>query len=156
VDGDNLAVHVAVAEAPEGSVLAVTVAGSHERGWWGEVLTAAAQARGLRALVIDACVRDTMQIAERRFPVWARGTALRGTTKEARGEVGKAITLRGVVVEPGDWMVADDDGVAIVPDRQVPAVVAAAGARAEREAEMFRQLAAGRTTIELLGLDPHR
>ena len=93
--GDNLAVHHAVASAPAGSALVVTVDAGHELGWWGEVLTVGAQARGLTGLVIDAHVRDTAAIAARRFPVWAQGTALPGATKVTPGSVGAAVSVRG-------------------------------------------------------------
>ena len=151
--GDNLAVHHAVATAPAGAALVVMVDGGHELGWWGEVLTVGAQARGLTGLVIDAHVRDTAAIAARRFPVWARGTALPGAQKATPGTVGLAITVRGARAEEGDWVVADGDGVVIVPSATLDAVLAAGHQRADREAVLFGELEAGRTTVDLLGLD---
>lgn len=150
--GDNLAVHHAVATAAPGSALVVSVDGGHDLGWWGEVLTIAAQARDLRGLVIDSCVRDTAGIAAHEFPVWARGVALPGARKQEPGSVGTAVTVRGALVEPGDWVVADGDGVVIVPGGSLEGVLAKGGDRAEREAVMFQQLRGGRTTVELLGL----
>lgn len=154
--GDNLAVHVAVAEAPAGAVLVVHVEGEVERGWWGEVLTTAAQARSLIGLVIDACIRDTDGIARHRFPVFATGVALAGTAKAGGGDVGLPVTVGDVSVEPGDWMVGDADGVVCIPARSLSAVVTAARQRDTDEAAYFEALRAGRTTIELFALDASR
>lgn len=150
--GDNLAVHLAVAESRGDVALVVAVDGTPERGWWGEVLTVAAQARGVVGLVIDACVRDTAAITARRFPVWAQGVALPGTEKVVPGRVGTPIEIRGCTAAPGDWVVADADGVVIVPGEDLDRVIVAGRHRAEREAQMFEQLSAGHTTVELLGL----
>lgn len=152
--GDNLAIHAAVVRAPRGAALVVDVGDLHELGYWGEVLTTAAQARGLAGLVIDAGVRDVRALERLRFPVFASTIALRGTTKRAEGTTGIAIRCGGVAVEPGDWVVGDADGVAVVPGAEMDAVVNAAQARAEREAAMFEALRGGTTTIDLLGLDP--
>lgn len=151
--GDNLAVHHSVTAAPPGSALVVAVDGEPELGWWGEVLTVAAVSRGLLGLVIDACVRDTQAITERGFPVWARGVALPGARKEVAGSVGAPISIRGVEVRAGDWVVADADGVVIIDAGSVDTVAEAGQARADKEAAMFEDLQAGRTTVELLGLE---
>ena len=150
---DNLAIHLAVAASPPGVALVVAVAGGHERGWWGEVLTVAAQARGIVGLVIDAYVRDTVAITDRRLPVWARGVALPGAGKVDPGRIGASVEIRGCTVEAGDWVVADADGVVVIAGAELARVVAAGRARVEHEAAMFDELAAGRTTVELLGLD---
>jgi len=152
--GDNLAIHRAVAMAETGTVLVVAIDGDHERGFWGEVLTVAAQHRGMVGLVIDGHVRDVEALERRGFPAWARGTALAGATKDDPGQIGEPIVLRGALVEAGDWVVADVDGVAIVPGGQFDAVIEAGRARAERERLLFIDLQAGRTTLELLGLEP--
>jgi 4-hydroxy-4-methyl-2-oxoglutarate aldolase len=153
IAGDNLAVHHAVATAPPGSALMVAVDGEPELGWWGEVLTVAAVSRGLVGLVIDACVRDTQAITERGFAAWARGVALPGARKEAAGSVGEPISIRGVAVRAGDWVVADADGVVVIDAEAVAAVAGAGQARADKEAAMFEALQNGRTTVELLGLE---
>jgi 4-hydroxy-4-methyl-2-oxoglutarate aldolase len=154
--GDNLEIHHAVASAGGGDVLVVAIDGDPERGWWGEVLTVAAMSRGMAGLVIDACVRDTAAIASRQFPVWSAGRALPGAVKKRRGTADAPIEIRGASVAPGDWIVADEDGVVVVDRDRLDAVRAAGRARAERESQMFEELLGGRTTIELLGLeDPH-
>jgi 4-hydroxy-4-methyl-2-oxoglutarate aldolase len=151
--GDNLALHAAVAQAPRGSVLAVTVAGDVSRGYWGEVLATAAQAAGIAALVIDGTVRDLERLAALEFPVFARGNSLPGASKSGPGEIGGTIALGDVTVRTGDWLVGDADGiVAIAPDR-LDEVTAAAQAREAKELGMFDRLRAGATTVELLGLD---
>jgi 4-hydroxy-4-methyl-2-oxoglutarate aldolase len=152
--GDNLAVHVAVAEAPSGTCLVVDVGEHSDFGYWGEVLTTGAQARGLAGLVIDGGVRDIAAIERRGFPVFASRIALRGATKDQPGAVGIPIRCGGASVVSGDWIVGDADGVVVVPGDAITEVLEAAAERERREAVVFEELASGATTtIELLGLD---
>jgi 4-hydroxy-4-methyl-2-oxoglutarate aldolase len=152
--GDNLAIHVAVTLAPRGSALVVDVGEEDEFGYWGEVLTTAAEAAGIAGLVIDGGVRDTQALATHGFPVFATTAALRGASKSSPGTVGAPVEVGAVVVAAGDWVIGDADGVAVVPAAAVGEVVAAAQARERKEAAMFDALRAGKTTLELLGLDP--
>ena len=154
--GDNLAVHVAVAEAPAGSVLCVEVGGRPELGWWGEVLTTGAQARGLVGLVIDACVRDVDALERLAFPVFSTGIALPGAVKVGPGAIGGPATVGGALVESGDTVVGDRDGVVVIPAAAYGDVLDAARTRAAAEATMFERLRDGATTVELLGLDGSR
>ena len=151
--GDNLAVHVGVPAAPRGSALVVDVGDVRELGYWGEVLTTAAEARGLAGLVIDGCVRDAAALAAHHFPVFAVGIALPGATKTHPGAVGVPARVGGVEVAGGDWVVGDADGVTVVPRAALKAVLAAGRARAEKEAGIFTALTGGATTVELFGLD---
>jgi 4-hydroxy-4-methyl-2-oxoglutarate aldolase len=151
--GDNLAIHVAVARAPAGSALAVDVGAEHQRGYWGEVLTTAAIARGLEGLVIDGCVRDVTALEARVFPVFSTGIALPGATKSLPGATAGPVQVGGVVVQTGDWLVGDADGVTVVSAAQLDAVIAHGRERADREHAMFDALRDGKTTVELLGLD---
>jgi 4-hydroxy-4-methyl-2-oxoglutarate aldolase len=151
--GDNLAIHVAVAEAPSGSVLCVQVEGQQELGWWGEVLTTGAQSRGLAGLVIDACVRDVDALERLRFPVFSTGIALPGAQKVGPGRIGGDAIVGGVQVSTGDVVVGDRDGVVVIAAANLDVVRAAGQARADKEAEFFTRLRAGETTIDLLGLD---
>ncbi len=106
--GDNLAIHVAVAHAAPGDVLVVDVGGVRAFGYWGEVLTAGAQARGVAGLVIDGCIRDLDALERRRFPAFARGTALPGATKTRSGRIGRPLSWGGVEIAlvPGSSPIA--------------------------------------------------
>ncbi|HVN51968.1 MAG TPA: hypothetical protein VMT43_11070 [Acidimicrobiales bacterium] len=152
--GDNLAIHVAAATAPAGSVLVVEITGDPELGHWGEVLTTQAQARGIAGLVIDGGVRDVAALERLGFPVFATMLALRGAAKVAEGAVGEPVTVGDVRVEAGDVVVGDADGVAVVPGGELDTVVAGAEAREAKEQAMFEALRAGATTLDLLDLDP--
>ena len=151
--GDNLAIHVATATAPVGSVLVAETGDVTELGYWGEVLTTAAEARGVRGLVIDAGVRDTAALAAHGFGVFSTMVALRGATKTRPGNVGGAVTVGDVEVHRGDWIVGDSDGVAVIPAVRLDEVVAAAEQRALTEQRLFVALRAGNTTVDLLQLD---
>lgn len=151
--GDNLAVHVAVAVAPPGSALVVDVGGEPERGYFGEVLATAAQARGLAGLVIDGGVRDTAALEAHKFPVFASTVALRGATKHEPGSAGLKLDVAGVEVSAGDWVVGDGDGVVVIAQGQLAEVRSRAEARASKEQTLFDALRRGATTLELLGLD---
>lgn len=153
--GDNLGIHIAMERAPRGSVLVVGT-GDFVAGYWGEVLTVAAEAAGLAGLVIDGGVRDVAALARRRFPVFTRGVSVRGTVKASAASVGEPIPFTGVTVAAGDLVVADDDGVIVLPAADVERTLAAGEARAAKEAEMMMKLAAGATTLDLLGLSQWR
>jgi 4-hydroxy-4-methyl-2-oxoglutarate aldolase len=151
--GDNLAIHVAVATAPAGHALVVDVGDVPDRGYWGEVLTTAAEARQLAGLVIDGGVRDVDALSAHGFPVFSATVALRGATKNQRGSVGLPVEVAGTTVAPGDWVVADVDGVVIVPGATLDDVLSAGRTRADKEVAYFEALRSGATTVELLGLD---
>jgi len=152
--GDNLAIHVAVTTAPPGSVLVVDVGHEEEFGYWGEVLTTGAEARGLAGLVIDGGVRDTVALQAHGFAVFATTVALPGAAKLAPGSVGAPATVGGVEVATGDWVVGDADGVTVIAGDRVDEVLAAGRARADKEEGLFAALRQGATTVELLALDP--
>ncbi len=152
--GDNLALHVALAEAPAGSALVASVGDLPARGYWGEVMTVAAVCRGVAGLVIDGCVRDTESLERRGFPVFAKGVALRGTTKDRGGSVGLPVNLGGALVHSGDWLVGDADGVTLIRAGDLEAVIAAGEKREEKEARLFDALRSGATTMQLLSLSP--
>ena len=153
--GDNLAIHVGRDVAPSPVIVLVVDVGerARARAIWGEVLTTAAQARGIAGLVIDGCVRDVDALAAHGFPVFSAGIALTGATKELPGSVGRPVVAGDVTVEAGDWIVGDVDGVVVIPLADLDAVLAAAEARTAKEAGFFTELRNGKTTIELLGID---
>nr|WP_298097958.1 dimethylmenaquinone methyltransferase [uncultured Shinella sp.] len=153
--GDNLAIHIAMERAPRGSVLVVAT-GDYLAGYWGEVLTVAAEAAGIVGLVIDGGVRDVAALAARRFPVFSRGISMRGTIKASVPSVGAPLFFGGVPVAAGDFLVADDDGVLILPRAAVGPTLADGEARAAKEKIMMEKLADGATTLDLLGLSAWR
>jgi 4-hydroxy-4-methyl-2-oxoglutarate aldolase len=153
--GDNLSIHIAMERAPRGSVLVVAT-GNFVAGYWGEVLTVAAEAAGIVGLVIDGGVRDVAAMTRRRFPVFTRGVSVRGTIKASSPSVGQQMLFGGVPVAAGDMVVADDDGVIIVPAAELERTLAAAETRASKEAEMMARLSQGETTMDLLSLSAWR
>ena len=152
--GDNLAVHVAVTTAPRGSVLVVDVGDERELGYWGEVLTTAAEAGGISGLVIDGCVRDVSALERHGFPVFSAGVALPGATKKEPGVVGRSANVGDVGLQAGDWVVGDADGVTVIPVAALDEVLTVGRAREDKERHFFDELRGGRTTLELLDLDP--
>ena len=147
--------HIAVAHAPPGAVIVANVASYMWTGAWGEILTAAAQARGIAGLVIDGAVRDIDAIREAKFPVFSRGLAIGSCTKERPGKLDVPIQLGGATVRSGDLILGDADGLVVIEQERLDAVYETALSRRKRESEIIGQLREGRTTIELLGLvDP--
>lgn len=151
---DNLWIHRAVYLAPPGSVIVASFGGEHEAGYWGEILSTAAQARGLAGVVLDGCARDAEELEQVGFPVFARGLCVRGTGKDpARvGGVGGPLTIGRAQVRAGDVVLGDRDGVVVVARAAVAQVVADARARVVREAGVIEALRAGQRTLELFGL----
>jgi 4-hydroxy-4-methyl-2-oxoglutarate aldolase len=149
---DNLMLHHAVALATPGTVLVANAERYLLAGAWGEVLSVAAQARGIAGLVIDGAVRDIEAITQRRFPVFSRGLAIGACKKERIGTLNEPIDLGGVTVHSGDIVFGAADGVVILDSQTIEQVLQAAIARRDRESEIFRQLNQGKTTIEILSL----
>ncbi|RDU97671.1 RraA family protein [Trinickia dinghuensis] len=153
--GDNLAIHIAMERVPRGSALVVGTS-NFLAGYWGEVLTVAAEAAGVTGLIIDGGVRDVAAIAARCFPVFARGISVRGTVKASAPSVGKPMIFAGAAVAAGDLVVADDDGVVFIPSAEIERTITAGEARAEKEAAMMQRIAQGESTLELMGLTQWR
>ncbi|MFD6950104.1 dimethylmenaquinone methyltransferase [Nocardiopsis sp. TSRI0078] len=159
--GDNLAIHVAVAQAPPGSALVVDVAGEAEYGYVDELLAVAASTRGVRGIVLDGCVRDIAAIVRCELPVFGAGVAVREAGHEAGGSVGRQISMTAgghapLPVRRGDWIVADDDGVVCLPRGQVSSIITETLDSISREREIIDAVYAGESTLDLLGLDPSR
>lgn len=154
--GDNLMLHMAVAEAEEEVVLVANVGSYLLAGAWGEVLTVAAQARGILGLVIDGAVRDIDAIERLGFPVFSRGLAIGACSKERPGKLNEPVQIGGVIVRPGDIIVGHSDGLVVVDQDRGAEVLENAARRQHREAEIIDQLRRGHTTVELLGLSGFR
>jgi 4-hydroxy-4-methyl-2-oxoglutarate aldolase len=149
--GDNLWIHRAIYVAQPGDVLVVHVSGGHDFGYWGEIMSTAALARGLGGLVIDGCVRDGAVLEAFGFPVFARGLCIRGTGKDfgARGWINAPTLFDDLVVNAGDLIVGDVDGVVAIPREKAPAMVAAAELREAKETSVLERLRAGERTLEV-------
>lgn len=152
--GDNLMLHQAISIAQPGDVLVATVDGYCEAGIWGEIATIAAQVRGIRGVVTDGAVRDIEQIQRLGFPVFSRALSIKGTTKRQKGALNQPITLAGVTVNPGDFVIGDADGVVIVPEAQAEAAIAKAHEIRRREEGFIARIKQGELTLDVLGLRP--
>jgi 4-hydroxy-4-methyl-2-oxoglutarate aldolase len=150
--GDNLALHLAIAAARPGDVLVVDYGGSLASGPFGEIMALACQMRGIAGLIIDGAVRDSAQIAALGFPVFARGLNIRGTAKLDRGEVGEPVSMGHATIAHGEIILGDADAILVLAAEDLPAALAAAETRTEREAVMMDRLRLGETTLEILGL----
>ncbi|UED83249.1 RraA family protein [Streptomyces profundus] len=149
--GDNLALHRAVAAARPGEVLVVDALG-RPHGHWGEVLAVAAATRGVRGLVIDGGVRDTARLAALDFPTFASSIAVTRTAKADPGVVGEPVVVAGRLVARGDVVVADADGVLVLPADALTPVLVRARARTAKEDAFLERIRAGESTLDLYGL----
>lgn len=152
--GDNLMFHLAISVAKPGDILVGTVDNFLEGGGWGEIATVAAQARGVKGLLTDGSVRDLEAAVRLNFPIFSRGICIKGTTKRQKGELNKPITIGGALVNPGDYVVGDMDGVVIVPAAEVESAIAKAHEIRKREAGVIEKLKKGELTLDLLGMRP--
>jgi len=151
--GDNLGLHVAIALCKPGDVLVATVNNHPEFGYWGEIMAVAALEKGISGLVIDGCVRDFAQLCQLRFPTFASGLCIKGTNKKSFHSINHPITLGKILINPGDLILGDDDGLVVVAQDHVPDVIKMATQRQEKEEGIIEDLKKGKTTLELLGLD---
>lgn len=151
--GDNLMLHRAIYAAEPGDVLVVAMGSYVEAGPWGEIMTIAAQERGIAGLVVDGSIRDSRRIIDLRFPVFSKSLCIKGTTKDCMGLVNYPIMIGGITVYPGDLIVGDADGVVSVARKDAEEVLAACKLREEKEEKIKAGLRKGKSTLELYGLD---
>jgi 4-hydroxy-4-methyl-2-oxoglutarate aldolase len=152
--GDNLMIHAAIEQAQEGDVIVVVPVEDSAYGFIGELMATQMQTRGVRAYVTSGGVRDTAELRAMGFPVWTAHVSAQGTVKDTAGSVNVPVVLGGVVVNPGDIVVADDDGVTIVPRARADEALEAARARAEKERRNRARYQAGEISMDVNGLRP--
>ncbi|CAB1060718.1 Demethylmenaquinone methyltransferase-like protein [Olavius sp. associated proteobacterium Delta 1] len=150
---DNLMLHKALQIAQPGDIIVAATDGHPNAGYFGDLMATSAMARQIGGLAVDGCVRDSSEIIEMGFPVFSRGTCMRGTVKQTLGSVNQSILFGDVIVNPGDLVLGDEDGIVIIPRTEMEAVLEAARLRVKKEKEKTAALKQGISSVEFNKLD---
>ena len=151
--GDNIMLHKALEKSQEGDVIVATVGDEYDYGYWGDLMSVQAKAKKLGGLAIDGCIRDSEEIIEMKFPIFSRGASIRGTVKASLGLINYPINFGGTVVNPGDLILGDDDGMVVVRFQDCKEILAKSQERVQKEETKAKALMEGVTSVKYNKLD---